>query len=79
MANLGITRYQDLIGRTDLLKASETINNPKAKFLNLDLILKNALHMRPGVNIEAGSKRQVRIFCLHAHGVEFVVFFFLYF
>ncbi|KAK7580461.1 hypothetical protein V9T40_001090 [Parthenolecanium corni] len=58
MANLGITRYQDLIGRTDLLKASETINNPKAKFLNLDLILKNALHMRPGVNIEAGSKRQ---------------------
>lgn len=59
MANLGITRYQDLIGRTDLLKASESINNPKAKFLNLDLILKNALHMRPGVNIVAGSKSQV--------------------
>lgn len=59
MANLGITRYQDLIGRTDLLKTSENINNPKAKFLNLELILKNALHMRPGVNITAGSKIQV--------------------
>ncbi len=60
MANLGITRYQDLIGRTDLLKAAENIGNPKAKFLNLELILKNALHMRPGVDIVAGSKSQVR-------------------
>lgn len=67
MANLGITRYQDLIGRTDLLKTSENLNNPKAKFLNLGLILKNALHMRPGVDILAGSKTQVGTHLLYTH------------
>jgi len=58
MASLGIRKFQDLIGRTDLLRVSDT-GNPKAKTLNFSLILKNALHMRPGVNIIGGSQRQV--------------------
>ncbi|PNF31497.1 Glutamate synthase [NADH], amyloplastic [Cryptotermes secundus] len=57
MASLGITKFQDLIGRTDLLRVNDT-GNPKAKTLNFSLILKNALHMRPGVNIVGGSQRQ---------------------
>ena len=58
MAKLGIRKFQDLIGRTDLLRVSEK-SSSKAKTLNFSLILKNALHMRPGVNIVGGSKRQV--------------------
>jgi glutamate synthase (NADPH/NADH) len=58
MAQLGIKKFQDLIGRTDLLRSCDT-KNPKAKLLNLAPILKNALHMRPGVNIVAGSETQV--------------------
>nr|CAD7266984.1 unnamed protein product [Timema shepardi] len=54
MAQLGVKNFQDLIGRTDLLKVSES-SNPKAKTLNFNLILKNALHMRPGVNIVGGK------------------------
>jgi glutamate synthase (NADH) len=60
MADVGVRRFQDLIGRTDLLKVRDNNDNPKARLLNLSLILKNALHMRPGVNILAGSKSQVR-------------------
>lgn len=30
----------------------------KAKTLNLTLILQNALHLRPGVNIKGGDKHQ---------------------
>ncbi|XP_052750454.1 uncharacterized protein LOC113511910 [Galleria mellonella] len=58
MAEVGVRRFQDLIGRTDLLKVRENNDNPKARMLNLSLILKNALHMRPGVNIVGGSKSQ---------------------
>lgn len=57
MAKLGIRRYQDLIGRTDLL-STVTNGNKKAQTLDLSLILKNALDMRPGVNIVGGSKVQ---------------------
>lgn len=57
MASLGVRKYQDLIGRTDLLKASET-GNMKARALNFGLILQNALHLRPGVNIVGGSVPQ---------------------
>lgn len=57
MASLGIRTYQELIGRTDLLKATEN-GNSKAKTLNLNLILQNALHLRPGVNIKGGSDFQ---------------------
>lgn len=59
MAKLGISKFQDLIGRTDLLRPNENNVNPKAKYLNFNAILKNALHMRPGVNIRGGSATQV--------------------
>lgn len=59
MADVGVRKFQELIGRTDLLKVRENNENPKARMLNLSLILKNALHMRPGVNIVGGSKAQV--------------------
>ncbi|EFA03092.1 uncharacterized protein LOC658584 isoform X1 [Tribolium castaneum] len=57
MAKLGVRTYQELVGRTDLLKVAES-GSPKAKMLNLNLILQNALHMRPGVNIKGGSETQ---------------------
>ncbi|GFG41054.1 hypothetical protein Cfor_06824, partial [Coptotermes formosanus] len=57
MASLGIRKFQDLVGRTDLLRVCDT-GNLKARTLNFNLILKNALHMRPGVNIVGGSQRQ---------------------
>lgn len=60
MAKLGIRKFQDLIGRTDLLRPVDVNPNPKAKFLDFSLILKNALHLRPGVNIKGGSDSQVR-------------------
>lgn len=60
MAKLGIRKFQDLIGRTDLLRPVENNTNTKAKYLDFSLILKNALHMRPGVNIRGGSECQAR-------------------
>lgn len=39
------------------MKASQ-VGSDKAKMLNLNLILQNALHMRPGVNIVGGSVAQ---------------------
>ncbi|KAF7269671.1 hypothetical protein GWI33_017287 [Rhynchophorus ferrugineus] len=57
MAKLGVRTYQELVGRTDLLKVVES-GSPKAKTLNLNMILQNALHMRPGVNIKGGSDSQ---------------------
>ncbi|XP_047527357.1 glutamate synthase [NADH], amyloplastic [Vanessa atalanta] len=58
MSEVGVRRFGELVGRTDLLKVRERNDNPKARLLNLGLILKNALHMRPGVNIVGGSKPQ---------------------
>ncbi|CAH2107002.1 unnamed protein product [Euphydryas editha] len=58
MAAVGVRRFGELVGRTDLLKVREGNDNPKARLLNLGLILKNALHMRPGVDIVGGSKPQ---------------------
>ncbi|XP_022899925.2 uncharacterized protein [Onthophagus taurus] len=57
MAAIGVRNFQQLIGRTDLLKPLESGSN-KARCLNLNMILQNALHMRPGVNIVGGSERQ---------------------
>lgn len=58
MASLGLRKFQDLIGRTDLLKVREDISVEKAKTLKLDNILRNALELRPGVNIQGGSMKQ---------------------
>lgn len=40
-----------------MIKVIES-GSTKAKMLNLNLILQNALHMRPGVNIKGGSVAQ---------------------
>ncbi|XP_044009737.1 glutamate synthase [NADH] isoform X3 [Aphidius gifuensis] len=58
MANLGIRKFQDLIGRTDLLKVRDDINIEKAKLLDLANVLRSALELRPGVNIKGGSVKQ---------------------
>lgn len=58
MARLGIRKFQDLIGRTDLLRPVDQNPNPKAGYLDFSLILKHALHLRPGVNIRGGSDSQ---------------------
>nr|AWS20468.1 glutamate synthase [Mayetiola destructor] len=57
MASLGIRKFQDLIGRTDLLRVKKDVTN-KASMLDFSLILKNALDLRPGTNIRGGSVKQ---------------------
>lgn len=61
MASLGVRKFQELIGRTDLLRPLKDNPNMKARTLNLDAILRNALDLRPGVNIIGGSKSQVTV------------------
>ncbi|XP_017887096.1 putative glutamate synthase [NADPH] isoform X2 [Ceratina calcarata] len=58
MASFGLRKFQDLIGRTDLLKVRDDVSLEKAKTLKLDKILRNALELRPGVNIHGGSVKQ---------------------
>lgn len=57
MAGLGIRKFQDMIGRTDLLKVKEK-NTLKASTLDFSLLLKNALELRPNTNIIGGSVKQ---------------------
>lgn len=57
MAELGIRTFQQLIGRTDLLKMRSDTSN-KASSLDMSHLLKNALDMRPDTNIVGGSVRQ---------------------
>ncbi|CAK9821685.1 Glutamate synthase [NADH] [Anthophora retusa] len=58
MASFGLRNFQDLIGRTDLLKVRSDISIEKAKTLRLDNILRNALELRPKTNIQGGSVKQ---------------------
>lgn len=58
MASLGIRKFQDLIGRTDLLCVKNDPTNEKACSLDLQTVLKNALEMRPNTNIIGGSVKQ---------------------
>lgn len=58
MAKLGIRRFQNLIGRTELLEFSPNQKNPKAQMLDYTLILCNALSLRPETNIVGGSVKQ---------------------
>ncbi|KAK3877294.1 hypothetical protein Pcinc_017997 [Petrolisthes cinctipes] len=64
MASMGLRKFQELVGRTDLLRSRDS-SAPKANLLDLTQVLKNALHMRPGVNIIGGSVKQE--FGLDAH------------
>nr|XP_031844149.1 putative glutamate synthase [NADPH] isoform X1 [Nomia melanderi] len=58
MATLGIRKFQDLIGRTDLLRVRKNLSIEKARTLSFDNILRSALQLRPGVNIKGGSMTQ---------------------
>lgn len=59
MAQLGIAKVQDLIGRSDLLRVNRSHPaSRKAQMLDFSLMLKNALHMRPGVSVNGGSVAQ---------------------
>lgn len=57
MAGLGLRKFQELIGRTDLLQVREDLTN-KAALLDLQMLLKSALDLRPGTNIVGGSVKQ---------------------
>lgn len=57
MASLGIRKFSDLIGRTDLLRVRKDLTD-KARTLDFSLLLKNALELRPGTNIVGGSVKQ---------------------
>jgi len=62
MSQLGFRTFQEMIGRTDRLRFSPTSLVGKAKLLDFEPVLRNALELRPGVNIHAGSVAQD--FCL---------------
>ena len=57
MAQFGLTKFQQLVGRTDLLRVRSNVDGrpSKAGLLDLKALLRNALDMRPGVNIVGGS------------------------
>lgn len=57
MAELGIKKFQQLIGRTDFLQMRKDASF-KASTLDMSNLLKNALDMRPGTNIIGGSEVQ---------------------
>jgi len=58
MAQLGFRTYQEMIGRTDRLRFSPSSLIGKAKLLDFQPVLRNALELRPGVNIRAGTVAQ---------------------
>jgi len=58
MSQLGFRTFQEMIGRTDMLRFKPASEIAKAQLLNFDSILKNALTLRPGVCIRAGTVRQ---------------------
>lgn len=57
MAELGLRKFQQLIGRTDLLQMRKDVSM-KASTLDMSHLLKNALDMRPDTNIIGGSEKQ---------------------
>ena len=58
MAQLGFRTFQEMIGRTDRLRFCPVSLIGKAKLLDFEPILHNALNLRPGVNIRAGTVAQ---------------------
>ena len=58
MSQLGFRTFQEMIGRTDRLRFSPTSLIGKAKLLDFKPFLRNALELRPGVNIRAGTVAQ---------------------
>ncbi|KAF7492057.1 Glutamate synthase [NADH] [Sarcoptes scabiei] len=58
MSKLGIRRFQNLVGRTELLQFTPNPSNPKTFCLDYTLILCNALSLRPETNIIGGAVKQ---------------------
>jgi len=58
MSQLGFRTFQEMVGRTDRLRFSPTSLIGKAKLLDFEPVLRNALDLRPGVNIRAGTVAQ---------------------
>ena len=58
MSQLGFRTFQEMIGRTERLRFSPTSLIGKAKLLDFEPVLRNALELRPGVNIRAGTVAQ---------------------
>ena len=61
MAKLGVTKFQELIGRTEFVRvrSDHDLTSPaKAKLLYFGAILRSAQAMRPDVNIVGGSVAQ---------------------
>ncbi len=59
MAKLGMKKFDELIGRTDMLKVRTGGMNFKEASLNYDSILLKAQNLRPDVNIKGGSVKQI--------------------
>ena len=59
MAKLGMKKFDELIGRTDMLKVRTGGMNFKEASLNYDSILLRAQNLRPDVNIKGGSVKQI--------------------
>lgn len=58
MSRLGVRKFQDLIGRTELLRFEPNESNPKAKLLSLDSLLMDARKLRQEANTVGGSVKQ---------------------
>jgi len=58
MSELGFRTFQEMIGRTDRLRFCPTSLIGKAKLLDFEPVLRDALSLRPGVNIRAGTVAQ---------------------
>lgn len=54
---MGIRKFQDLVGRTDLISVRPT-DHMKAQKLDFSQVLKSALELRPNTNIIGGSVSQ---------------------
>ena len=58
ISKFGFKKFQDLIGRAELIEFDPDSENPKANLLNLKPLLYPALQLRPGTNIQGGSVKQ---------------------
>ena len=58
MAKLRFHTFQEMIGHADRLKFEPKTSNSKAALLNLDMILTNALDIRPDTNTQGGCVAQ---------------------
>ncbi len=66
MATLGVRRFEDLIGRTELLEMDEAIDHWKARGVDLSMVLSTARHARgrsapPDAAAGPGARRRARL------------------